>query len=154
MVSIRNYLAKCQLGLTLIELVIVIAVVGVLAAISIPTYQNYIIKTQISEALGLAYDLKSNVVVNLQYGKCFANMEKTASTTSGLDSITGKFGKAIITSKADGLPPCGIKYEFISSGLPNEISGKTIVMNINDNHVLTNTAATNINSKYLPQAIK
>jgi type IV pilus assembly protein PilA len=50
-----------QKGFTLIELMIVIAIIGILAAIAIPAYQDYTIRAQVTEGLNLASDLKAGV---------------------------------------------------------------------------------------------
>ena len=50
-----------QKGFTLIELMIVVAIIGILAAIAIPAYQDYTIRAQVSEGLMLASDIKAGV---------------------------------------------------------------------------------------------
>jgi type IV pilus assembly protein PilA len=50
-----------QKGFTLIELMIVVAIVGILAAIAIPAYQNYLIRSQVTEGLSLADGWKTGV---------------------------------------------------------------------------------------------
>jgi type IV pilus assembly protein PilA len=52
---------KTQQGFTLIELMIVVAIIGILAAIAIPAYQDYTIRAQVTEGLNLASDLKAAV---------------------------------------------------------------------------------------------
>lgn len=54
---------KMQQGFTLIELMIVIAIIGILAAIAIPAYQNYIIRAQVSEAPSVMAAAKTGVGV-------------------------------------------------------------------------------------------
>ncbi len=50
-----------QKGFTLIELMIVVAIIGILAAIAIPAYQDYTIRAQVSEGLTLSADLKAAI---------------------------------------------------------------------------------------------
>ena len=54
-------LNRVQKGFTLIELMIVIAIIGILAAIAIPAYQDYTVRSQVTEGLNLAGDLKAAV---------------------------------------------------------------------------------------------
>lgn len=140
-----------QCGYTLIELMIVIAVIGILAAIAVPYYQDYITKAQVSEAFNMVYGLKTSVATNLQQGTCFAN---GSMTVTNVDMLTGKYGTAVITAAVSGLPPCSIEYTFNSSGVSNYIIEKSLVFSVNDNGVLEKLSTTTVDDKYLPNAIK
>jgi prepilin-type N-terminal cleavage/methylation domain-containing protein len=52
---------KIQQGFTLIELIIVVAIIGVLAAIAIPAYQDYTVRAQVTEGMNLGSGAKSSV---------------------------------------------------------------------------------------------
>lgn len=64
----RNKPFQNQKGFTLIELMIVVAIIGILAAIAIPSYQGYIARTQIARTVGEVSELKSNTETLLMRG--------------------------------------------------------------------------------------
>ena len=72
---------KKQQGFTLIELMIVIAIVGILAAIALPAYQDYTVRAKISEALANLAEAKTNIA---EYYA--ANNTFPSATASGINS--------------------------------------------------------------------
>lgn len=57
----KNMKQKVQQGFTLIELMIVVAIIGILAAVAIPAYQDYTIRAKVTEVLGIASSAKTSV---------------------------------------------------------------------------------------------
>jgi type IV pilus assembly protein PilA len=79
-----------QQGFTLIELMIVVAIIGILAAIAIPAYQDYTIRAQVAEGIQLVASAKTAASEYFQNTGSFAD----DNTTAGLEAaanITGKY---------------------------------------------------------------
>ena len=73
-----------QKGFTLIELMIVVAIIGILAAIAIPAYQDYTIRAQVSEGMTLASDIKAGVAEYMaQTGSWPADLEEAGVVIAG-----------------------------------------------------------------------
>jgi type IV pilus assembly protein PilA len=143
-----------QKGFTLIELMIVIAIIGILAAIAVPAYSDYIARSQAAEASSLAAGLKTQVVDNMQNSVC-----KTGN--AGIDEQEGKYGTAKITgdsvtmtsaTSAMGETGCKIEYKVKGSGVSAAIKGKKLVLAVLKNGSLKKTSDTDMDDKYIPKA--
>ncbi|ENW3900928.1 prepilin-type N-terminal cleavage/methylation domain-containing protein, partial [Neisseria gonorrhoeae] len=108
-----------QKGFTLIELMIVIAIVGILAAVALPAYQDYTARAQVSEAILLAEGQKSAVTeYYLNNGK-WPKDNASAGVASASD-IKGKYVESVTVE--NGVVTAQMK----PSGVNKEIQGKRL----------------------------
>ncbi|HFA5352675.1 TPA: pilin, partial [Neisseria gonorrhoeae] len=108
-----------QKGFTLIELMIVIAIVGILAAVALPAYQDYTARAQVSEAILLAEGQKSAVTeYYLNHGKWPEDNDKAGVASSS--SIKGKYVESVTVAKGV------VTAKMNSSNVNKEIKDKRL----------------------------
>jgi type IV pilus assembly protein PilA len=161
-----------QKGFTLIELMIVVAIIGILAAIAIPAYQDYTIRSQVTEGLNLASAVKAGVAeAYAQTGEWPADLDgaggDTANPPSGkyVESVEVSNGTIIITYGNDA------NAELVSSGgvltlrprisanndvvwLCGEYTGADITGLTDPSSGASDPGATTVQPKYLPQSCR
>lgn len=114
-----------QKGFTLIELMIVIAIVGILAAVALPAYQDYTARAQMSEALTLAEGQKAAVVEYYSDNGTFP----ATNTSAGIAPASTIEGKYVQKVEVNGdATSAVITSTMKSSGVNKDIQGKTLLL--------------------------
>ena len=88
---------KLQKGFTLIELMIVVAIIGILAAIALPAYQDYTVRAKVTEGLSLADAAKTSVSENAANGKNYDSGWTAPAATTNVSSVAIAQGTGDIT---------------------------------------------------------
>ncbi|WP_423813404.1 pilin [Psychrobacter sp. 219-2-C] len=110
---------NAQKGFTLIELMIVIAIIGILAAIALPAYQDYTARAQASEGFKITSGVQSDIGVE------YADTNAWPTAVSGVEDLEGKYitaGDVVITGGGENPTVIGVAF---SSGAN---SGKSMTL--------------------------
>jgi len=106
---------RVQQGFTLIELMIVVAIIGILAAIAIPAYQDYTVRAKISEGIGLAAAAKTSVS---EYFTSLGTMPTTAALAGVNTAQSTPYVSSVAYVGAAGVGTITIAYRStLSSGI-------------------------------------
>ena len=158
--------SKIQYGFTLIELMIVVAIIGILASIALPAYQDYTVKAKVSEGTSIASLFKMGVIEKFSDRGTTGIAEFSADIALNQNVIkTNKVSKVVIDNTGQII--VDMNNNPASGGIPQLADDKLTIayLPLIKNAVLSNTnsqgtvewsckssdgAATTIISKYLP----
>jgi type IV pilus assembly protein PilA len=137
-----------QKGFTLIELMIVVAIIAILAAIAIPAYQDYLIRTQVSEGAVLTDGAKTAFAEFYSNKGTMPSNNQSAGLASA-NSISGKYVHDV-----------AVAASVITATFGNEantkIAGKTFILSpiVNDGSIAWSCTQSNVDPKYLPTSCR
>ena len=118
---------RTQQGFTLIELMIVVAIIGILAAIAIPQYQDYVARSQVSEAPTLIDGAKTTIESYIAQNGSFP----TNLSVLGI-RVSGKYVSGMSVSNTDNSGKGVVTVTFKNNGVSPKIGGQTIAWERSD----------------------
>jgi type IV pilus assembly protein PilA len=138
---------KMQKGFTLIELMIVVAIIGILAAIAIPAYQDYTIRAQVSEGMSLASGVRTSVSESFSSTGVWPADNAAAGVTAAA-SISGNYVLSVTVNESL------ITVAFGSGANPAIQNGTFTLLGTDNEGSLGWTCGGTILAKYRPSSCR
>ena len=135
-------------GFTLIELMIVVAIVAVLAAIALPAYQDYVARSQVSEAFSLAGNARTAVTVYFTQKATYPSDNDDAGLANPA-SISGRYVESVTV-----LDGTGEIHIVLGNQASQKISGQTLEMQLNNTGGSLHWDCGGLDARYLPSACR